>query len=339
MNFPATIADDFSHKGPKYARIIKLVLSDIDNQVFRPGDRIPSIKEASEEFLISRDTVEKAYKELSQKGILISVPGKGYYVKGRSSASRLRVMSLLPNMDVDQQQFYYQLLHGLGKQAISHLYTFNHQEADFIETLSYHLGDYDYYVIWPGKTGQSQKVKNLLKKIPQNKLILVEPYPRPASVSSITQSLNKAWKTVAQDLNRFKSWTLVLPKSESGFQEQWKKVFGSVASKQNKKLMYECGTSALTISPGQLCFVWDDADLCKVLQSCRQQNLTPGRDIGIISMSEHPLKTAMAGGVSTLGFQTGKWGEQASNLILQQSKENFSLSLVFCLRKTTRFPV
>ena len=65
---------------PKYKQVVDLLLSDIEAGIFKVGQRIPSINETSEELLISRDTVEKAYVFLRKKGILASVRGKGYYV-------------------------------------------------------------------------------------------------------------------------------------------------------------------------------------------------------------------------------------------------------------------
>ena len=65
---------------PKYKQVVDLIISDIEAGIFKQGQRIPSINETSEELLISRDTVEKAYVHLRKKGILSSVRGKGYFV-------------------------------------------------------------------------------------------------------------------------------------------------------------------------------------------------------------------------------------------------------------------
>lgn len=48
---------------PKYEQIIKLIVSDIQAGIYKLGERISSINEISEEYLVSRATVEKAYKK------------------------------------------------------------------------------------------------------------------------------------------------------------------------------------------------------------------------------------------------------------------------------------
>ena len=65
---------------PKYKQVVQMIIADIESGIFKQGQRIPSINETSEDLLLSRDTVEKAYVFLKKKGILSSVRGKGYYV-------------------------------------------------------------------------------------------------------------------------------------------------------------------------------------------------------------------------------------------------------------------
>ncbi|WP_372935324.1 GntR family transcriptional regulator, partial [Mariniphaga sediminis] len=72
---------DHQSEVPKYKQVVELIVSDIESGIFKQGQRIPSINETSEELLLSRDTVEKAYVFLRKKGILSSVRGKGYYVE------------------------------------------------------------------------------------------------------------------------------------------------------------------------------------------------------------------------------------------------------------------
>ena len=77
---------------PKYQQVINLIKSDIEQGIFKKGERIPSINETSEDFYLSRDTVEKAYNKLREEGVLVSVPGKGYYVNTAEPTGQLRVL-------------------------------------------------------------------------------------------------------------------------------------------------------------------------------------------------------------------------------------------------------
>ena len=70
-----------SDKLPKYKQIVQSVMRDIERGVLKKGDQLPSISELSIEYLLARDTVEKAYRELRSCGLITSIQGKGYYVQ------------------------------------------------------------------------------------------------------------------------------------------------------------------------------------------------------------------------------------------------------------------
>ena len=52
---------------PKYKQIVDSIIADISKGKIQVGEKIPSINELSEFLLLSRDTVEKAYKLLKEK--------------------------------------------------------------------------------------------------------------------------------------------------------------------------------------------------------------------------------------------------------------------------------
>ena len=52
---------------PKYKQVVDLFISDIQAGILKQGQRIPSINETSEELLLSRDTIEKAYVLMKKK--------------------------------------------------------------------------------------------------------------------------------------------------------------------------------------------------------------------------------------------------------------------------------
>ncbi|WP_321877291.1 aminotransferase-like domain-containing protein [Paraburkholderia bannensis] len=55
--------------------------------VFRPGDRVPSVRQASQQHRISITTVIRAYLLLESRGVLESRPQSGYFVSQRAAES------------------------------------------------------------------------------------------------------------------------------------------------------------------------------------------------------------------------------------------------------------
>src|SRR6202046_3326670 len=58
----------------------------IDERVFRPGMRMPSIRKLAEDKGVSRFTVVEAYERLVAHGYLDSRRGSGFYVRERLAA-------------------------------------------------------------------------------------------------------------------------------------------------------------------------------------------------------------------------------------------------------------
>ncbi len=71
---------DTMSRTPVYEQIIGQLKKFILNGVIVPGQQVPSIRGLSIDLTINPNTILKAYSELDSKGIIHSVPGKGYFV-------------------------------------------------------------------------------------------------------------------------------------------------------------------------------------------------------------------------------------------------------------------
>ncbi|NLZ52522.1 MAG: GntR family transcriptional regulator, partial [Thermoanaerobacteraceae bacterium] len=66
---------------PLYKQLKEKILQDISDQIYRPGDKIPSQNELAKLYEVSRVTVKQALNELIYSGILSTQKGKGTFVK------------------------------------------------------------------------------------------------------------------------------------------------------------------------------------------------------------------------------------------------------------------
>src|SRR3569623_138909 len=60
--------------------VIDAFIVRIDRGLIRPGDRLPSIRTASQAFSVSKNTIVEAYDRLVAAGQIESRPGSGFYV-------------------------------------------------------------------------------------------------------------------------------------------------------------------------------------------------------------------------------------------------------------------
>lgn len=65
-----------------YVQIYKKLLEEIKHQHYKPGDRLPTEKELSDQYNVSRITSQKAMNMLVDEGIVIRYPGIGSFVAG-----------------------------------------------------------------------------------------------------------------------------------------------------------------------------------------------------------------------------------------------------------------
>ena len=71
---------DIMSRTPIYEQIIEQAEKFILTGVILPGDQIPSVRSVSVELSVNPVTILKAYTDLSSRGLIQSVPGRGYFV-------------------------------------------------------------------------------------------------------------------------------------------------------------------------------------------------------------------------------------------------------------------
>ena len=74
---------------PLYVQVKDRILSDIRTRVYRAGDKLPTERDLSAAFGVSRNTVSQAYHELEAEGVLVSMQGRGTFVNDQDDTVRL----------------------------------------------------------------------------------------------------------------------------------------------------------------------------------------------------------------------------------------------------------
>ena len=71
------------HEGPKkiYTQIVDYVQAHIESGEWQPGHRLPAERDMAENWGVAYLTVRRAMAELRKKGLIVSVQGRGTYVK------------------------------------------------------------------------------------------------------------------------------------------------------------------------------------------------------------------------------------------------------------------
>ncbi|WP_288225877.1 GntR family transcriptional regulator [uncultured Enterococcus sp.] len=79
-----------------YEQLVLGIKEDILHGILQPGDKIPSVREMAKQLLMNPNTISKAYKVLEIERVLVTVKGKGTFVRAIEESPRdeLRVQEL-----------------------------------------------------------------------------------------------------------------------------------------------------------------------------------------------------------------------------------------------------
>ena len=72
---------------PIFRQIADGLRSEVVAGVYRPGDRIPSIRQLSASLLVNVNTVQRAYEQLEREGVIVNKRGIGMIVASESAAA------------------------------------------------------------------------------------------------------------------------------------------------------------------------------------------------------------------------------------------------------------
>ena len=76
---------DYRDAKPIYTQIMDTIHSQIASGVLQPGDKLPSVREMAAQLSINPNTIQRAYRELEQQGVIETLAGKGCFVCGVQS--------------------------------------------------------------------------------------------------------------------------------------------------------------------------------------------------------------------------------------------------------------
>ena len=307
---------------PKYKQVVNMIISDIESGIFKQGQRIPSINETSEDLLLSRDTVEKAYVFLRKKGILSSVRGKGYYVNQVNVHKKLKVALIINKLSNYKRNIYYSFLETLGTKASIDVFIYNHDLVQFEEIIDNHISNYDYYVILAHFNNENVAVEQVIKKIPKEKVLLVDRNLEklkdyPIVYQEYEKDIQAALNQGLELLRRYKKINLVFPINQyysksilRGFQ-----LFCQINEFDFEiiDVLHEAD-----IRKDEAYVIISDDDLYQFIKYCKNKKWSLRRDVGVVAYNDNPVKEILEDGITTISANHNEIGRMAAEMILNK---------------------
>lgn len=327
------------NKLPKYQQLVKSLLRDIELGDLKPGERLPSINEASEECYLSRDTVERAYTELQKMGAITSIFRKGYFISESKLNLKLKVLFLVGEITESNLKIYQTLNQLIGKNSNLDIFTYHYKSKYFKEIIQQQLGNYHYYVVMPHLIEDDEETAKVLNTISGERLILIDSVLKnlvnnPSKISC--QNKLELQKKLLPQLNLFKKYSgfnLVLSEVDY-FDANLITVCRDFCESIAMEFQVLDGLDEDDLKSGEIYFTLQNEDLVQAIKYAENQHWEIGKDVGLIAYNDSPLKEVLKGGITVISNQAKKMGKLVASVILESKKIEEEVELAFIVRKS-----
>lgn len=345
MNMLTDLKFDFDPKKPLYIGIADCFISNISNGKIKKNEQLPSINLFSKEYKVSRDTVEKAYRILKAKNIVVTYKGKGTYINNTQLIQKHKVLFLFNRLNKFNLKMYSSFINNIGDGYHTDIDVYHCNGSLFLDLIEKHIEKYDYYIIILNiKIENPQQVSNYsecikaIKSIPRQKLIIIDNNELKIDGESIEifqdfeNDTYYALKKEGENINKYKKLKLILPEnSNDSYLLKIAKGFKKFCIEQAVNFeISNKGIERVTINQGDLYIVIEDDDLINLLDMTKARNLLQGIDIGIISFSDSPFKRLL--GITVFSTNFAEIGETAASMIINNKKGKKIKSFSFIRR-------
>lgn len=328
--------DEFSST-PKYRQLANAIIEGIQQGKIHKGELLPSINEVSFEHYMARITVEKGYNYLKQQGIIDSVRGKGFYIKVDEVPRNLRIFLLFNKLSVHKKIIYDAFVKSIGDQGSIDFYIYNNDFNLFKKIVDSRDRDYTHMVLIPHFVEGEEMAVDLINSLPKEKLILLDKLlpgiqgKFGAVYEDFEHDIYQSLQQAIESLATYQQIRLVFP-TQSYYPKEI--VQGFINFCRDYAFEYEVMESLVdvTLSVGQVYITVMEDDLLILLERIRNESLQLGKEIGIISYNETPIKRLLFDGISTISSDFETLGQKAAELVLSNERAKWKNPFVFISR-------
>lgn len=330
--------DEYSST-PKYKQLTNAILNGIDMGKLKKGSLLPSINELSFSLEMSRDTAEKGYRNLRKLGVVDSVPGKGYFIINTDFSRKLKVCLLFNKLSTHKKIIYDSFTKAIGERAAIDFYIYNNDYVFFKKMVMSKKDDYTHFVIIPHFLEGGENAHEVINTIPKEKLIILDKL-----LSGVTGDYAAAYENFAQDiyaaleqaLDRLSTYTtlkIIFPKG-SYFPQEILTGFYRFCQQYAfaHKVLHNIKDEE--INKGEVYINLMEDDLVTLIERLIVLKLKIGKDVGVISYNETPLKKIILDGITTISTDFTSLGTQAAEFVLNGKTEKVAVPFYLNLRKS-----
>jgi len=301
---------------PKYKQIIRSIEHAVEKKTIKKGDRIPSINQLCSDFNLSRDTVMMAFNELKSKGILLSQPGKGYYIASTEIQLTENIFVLFDELNAFKEDLYNSLISTLKGKASVDVYFHHFNNRLYKKLIQESVGYYTSYIIMPATFDNTSQ---LMTSLPRERVFILDRIKSelknyPAVYQDFEEDFYDALKEGHYLLKKYRKLLFVHP----GGKEPVERVNGFKRFCANHNFDGEVLRSLDGVKPAlyEAFFLTSDRDLVELVKTAKKFKYKIGKNFGIVSLNDTMLKEVVAGGITTISTDFIQMGKTLGEMVL-----------------------
>ncbi len=307
---------------PKYRQIIDAVQQKIKAGELKKGDKIPSLNKLCSQYGLSQDTVLMAYNELKAKGIITSQVGKGYFIQNENTDFRHNVLLLFDRLTAYKEELYDAFKEVLKTDGNEQIFFHHNNLKMFQVIIDSSIGDYSEYVIMPIDHPDAMIT---IGKLPSNKVYILDQGRKqykdlyPYVCQDFELDIYRILKENSDTVSKYSRMVLVIRHQKSHFKDL-ATGFRDYCRQYPVPFEIVNDIKSFEIHRGDGFVVVDDRDLDFLVRHAIDHSVELGKDIGIVSYNETPLKGIVATGITTISTDFAQMGKTMAEMILNSQK-------------------
>jgi hypothetical protein len=188
---------------------------------------------------------------------------------------------------------------------------------------------------------QPEKVLQIIRQIPASQLLLLDKDlpeisgKHAAVYQNFEKDIYEALYEALPSLKKYNSLVFVNPSSIVPYPPEIRKGFQYFCRMHDFDFSVTEGIEMnAPVKAGQAYIVIEETDLVNLVKICRQNKLGIGKDVGIVSYNETPLKEILLDGITVISTDHEQMGITAATMILEKSTERVKNPFKLILRRS-----
>lgn len=316
----------------KYIQLVDVIVNAINENTLSEGDMLPSVNDLVKTASISRDTVFKAYTELKNRGVIESVPNRGYFV----SRSRNKVLLFLDTFKAYKEVLYDGFRANLPENISVDLH-FHHYNIEVLKhIINDTIGKYSHYIVM---NFDHPKMEEVINVIPSDKLLVIDWNIHANESNSFVcqdfgQPVYDIFTQYVEEVKKYSRFIFLYPEKMTYHPKESIVNFERFCNDNNINYLVMKDPKNVDIQRGDLYLLVSDRTLATILDQSTVKNFEIGKDFGIISYNETPMKRFVKDGITVISTDFTLMGRKAAEFVMNPGPLKYVVPTQLIQRKS-----